>query len=220
MLDKLMIFLALVAVAALSPVLANDAKPACFAGVHVGSGGPGFGGGCAVRSDISIRLAVEGIDDDVSESIDGVNYDANADISFTRVQVDWFPTSTGFFLSGGLANTDLSVSGTANPTQSIQVGSITVPPESLGFLELDAAFDGTEPYIGLGWLGKLGSNFSIRSEFGVSSVPDPSISLVERETNFIPEADIQREIDEVLAEYDDELSLYPYLKIGLEYRFR
>lgn len=219
MLDKLIILLALVAVAALSPVLADDHRPACFAGGHAGSGGLGLGGGCAVGSKLAVRLSVEGVDDSVTETIDGVEYDANGDVSFTRVQLDWFPTGSGFFVSGGFADTDLSVDGTADPTTPIQVGSVTVPPASLGFLEMTAAFDGVEPYLGLGYLWSVGSRFSIRSELGVSSMPDPDVTLVEQGSNFISDADIQQEIDDLLAEYDDELSLYPYLRIGLEFRF-
>ncbi|GEM_PF-4140624 len=219
MLDRVLILFALIAVAALSPVLADDHDVDCFAGAHIGTGGVGAGGGCRVTKQLSLRFAVEGADTDLSQNIDGVDYDIAADLGFTRVQLDWFPTDTGFYVSGGIANMDLAVDGTADPTAPIQVGSVTVPPGSLGFLEMAVRFDGVSPYLGLGWLATMGSRLSIRSEIGVSKVDDPDVSLVERETSFISEADIQAEIDEVMAEYNDELSLFPYLKFALEYRF-
>lgn len=219
MLDRLLVLVALITVAALSPVLADDHQPACFGGLHAGTGGVGGGGGCELKPGLVLRLAIEGIDAEDSQNIDGVEYELAADLGFTRLQLDWFPTPTGFYLSGGLAKMNIDVDGTADPTAPIQVGSITVQPADLGYLDMSVDFKSVSPYVGLGWLTSFGNRVSLRSEIGVSSVDSPEVSLVERETSFIPEADIQAEVDEVLAEYDDALSLYPYVKFGLEYRF-
>lgn len=220
MLDKFLILLALVVVAALSPAIANDPSPTCFAGVHAGSGGLGANGGCRLSSQFVLRFSVEGASQDLERTLDGVDYDADLEIGFSRLQLDYFPADSGFFVTGGLVDTDLRGEGTANPSSSVLIGSTLVSPANLGFLEMSAGLEGIEPYVGLGWLNYFGRNFVLRSEIGVSSFPGIEVTLVERETNFIPQEDIDAEVDQALDDIEENLIAYPYLRVGLEYRFR
>lgn len=193
----------------------NDLKP--FVGLSVGTGGMGLQGGLQLRPNLSVRVLMSRVSLDRSLEVDGIDYELNAKLKMPHILLDYHPFGNGFYLSGGLVRNGSTLDGLATLSESIEVGGYRVGPNEVGSLRGLIKYDETVPYVGLGWRSGMQKALAWQFELGVSGMSGPSISLVEEGSNFVPQANLDAEVESM--QKDLESGVYPHLRIGIQYRF-
>lgn len=195
----------------------SDLKP--FAGVSAGTSGFGLQLGLQIKPGLSVRLLTNNLTLDETMEIDGIDYELEVDLAMPQLVVDYHPFDSGFYLSAGLTANSSSLGGLATLSEPVTIGSATVRPEDVGALRARASYDATSPYVGLGWRSSDERALSWQFELGATTLPEPDISLAEEGSNFISQADLDAEAELILDDIEDELSIYPHLRVGVRYRF-
>lgn len=188
-------------------------------GLSAGTGGIGLQGGVQLSQNLSIRAILGDLDVDETREIDGIDYEVDATIKIPMLLVDYHPFGGGFYISGGLARNSSSIGGLATLAEPTQVGSVIVDPSDVGALRATAKYDDTVPYAGIGWRSGMRSAWAWQLELGVSAMSDPEVVLEEEGSNFISQADLDAEAAAIKTDVEDTVSVYPHLRIGLQYRF-
>jgi len=195
----------------------NDLKP--IVGVSAGTSGFGLQAGLQVNPRHSVRLVTNNLSVDQTLEIDGVDYELDSEIKMPQLLVDFHPFNSGFYLTAGLTRNGSSLGGLATLSEPTQIGSVTVNPSDVGGLQAKARYDETSPYLGLGWRSGMNSSLAWQFEFGLTRMNEPDVSLIEVDSNFVSQADLDAEADIMQSDIEDTVVVYPHLRIGVQYRF-
>lgn len=188
-------------------------------GVKASTLGAGVELGMPLSDRFVARLGLNSYSRSANQSIDNIDYDADLDLSSTALFVDWSPFKQGsFHLTAGYVASNSSLSATARPTGSVDVGNNTY---TVSDLTLKANVDlGSGPYLGLGWGNVPAKGFGFTFDLGVVQQGKPDVSLKKSGTDsgLISDADLKQEEKNMQNDLDN-FDLYPVVSIGLSYGF-
>ena len=197
--------------------------PAAYsADVFVGGHGGLLGLGAEAGADfgkVRVRGQVNRFDVSESNSYDGASYDVDLDLDTTGVLVDFAPFGGRFFLTAGLYDNGIAISGVSEAL-SVQVGNSVLVNEKVF---IDVAFDDTSPYAGLGWRffnggGNSGLGLSLELGAFMNGSPDVNITTSDSAFNQNNQDDIAAE--EANIEDDiDQADMLPVAKLGVSWYF-
>lgn len=211
---------------ALSALAASSIITGAHAGESYGAIGiPGLMLGYAhsVNSDWGVRadLATLGqVSRDFTES--GITYQGKVKANRLGLFADYFPTSGGFRLTGGLTLNQIKAKlrSRFDGTTVVTVGSQTVIPTANDYFNADIKFPRVTPYLGLGW------GHQARDK-GLGFVADVGVMIgkakVTTDTNVvgrfgITQADVDTETQK-LRDGVGDVRFIPQLSLGLSYRY-
>lgn len=171
------------------------------------------------------RVAVRGMLYGSSYSFDaiesGIDYEFGLDFDSLGVAVDLHPFTGPFRLSAGLLANDNSLNATSTPANNITVGNTVYTPSEIGTLSASIGFDGTAPFVGIGWDWSRSKRFGVSLELGLVKQGSPQASLSASspllgDPTFM--SDLRAE-ELQLEESLDDLDVLPFASIGLSFRF-
>ena len=203
---------------------------------RVSSLGLGLELGYAIKgSNFNLRAQVNQFDADYNFEEDGVEYEADLELSTFGLLADWHPMGGAFRLTAGLYSNGNQIAGAAEGAGSYQVGEATFVVDPADNFRLGVDIDlGNEiiPYAGLGW-GFSPNNSGgllITADIGVLLQGSPSVELTASGTATYqgstvnlaedPAAQEQVQVEEKRLQDDlSELDVYPVVSIGVGFRF-
>jgi hypothetical protein len=164
----------------------------------------------------------------------GAEGDIDATLGFdfgaNSLLLDWYVFDGTFHLTGGFMKNNGKVSLSGQLQDSITVDGQTYDASDIdGNITGEVSLgDSYEPYVGVGWGRKAGTKpgFAISFEIGLAMLDpnaDLNASVNVAGNNNLTQAElddaIQSTEDDVNAELDDFLELYPVVSIGINYAF-
>ncbi len=182
-------------------------------GVKAGTLGLGAELGLTLSDRFTTRLALNKYKFGADQTIDGIDYSADLDMSSSAIFLDWSPFTNGsLHLTVGYVNSDnkLNASATGSYTFGTNPTSYTTTVDTTVKL-------GSGPYFGIGYGNVSNAGFGFTFELGVVQMGTPKASLSES-SGMVPADDIAREeqnIQNDLNQYD----LYPVVSAGISIGF-
>ena len=190
--------------------------------VYGGIGFPGatigyshdFSDSMALRGEYSGGLSVN-----KSGTRNGVNFDGKLKAESLSVLGDWYPTATGFRLTGGVSlnniNAKLNSTGGAST-----IDGIAVDLTGLQY-NVDATYSRVTPYVGFGYSSKPNSakGWGLYADVGVTVGKfKTSVSQNVAGTNGVTQDNVDAQTVKV-RESLNNLSALPKFSVGVNYRF-
>ena len=214
--------LALVAALALptANALADDHGHAF--GLKAGALGLGLEYSYEFNERLSFRGGLNGssLGSDFDEA--GIRYDVDVVWDSLSVGVDFHPTKRAFRLSAGaLVSNDNRLEALSRPTQNVTVGDTSYTPAQVGTLVATASFDGTAPFVGLGWDWSRNKRAGMTLDLGLVDQGDPKVRLVGTGT-LLGDPAFQADIAAERADLEHDLEdfgLEPFASFGVMFRF-
>lgn len=160
-------------------------------------------------------------------STDDVNYDGDVNLAASKLTLDYYPFSDGFFLSAGLMLPDIEADVEGRPRNAAyQFNGQEYPADALGTLHGKMTLaDGIQPYAGVGWRKSHRSGFGVFAEVGVIPT-DPDVSLRTSEGFENGDNPLSAQLREELRQEEQRLEndaekwpVYPVAVIGVSYTF-
>ena len=190
-------------------------------GARIGMLGIGVEYSYRLNDRISIRGGLNGSGYSFDDTESGIAYAFDLDFDSVSVGVDFHPFTGKFRLSGGFLQNDSGLSAIGAPAQSFNIGGTTYQPADVGTLSGRIGFDGTAPFVGLGWDWLHDKRVGLAFDLGLLKQGAPIVSLAANgalasDPNFI--SDLAAEQAELQSSLDD-LDLYPYAMLGIVVRF-
>ncbi|MGF1454500.1 MAG: hypothetical protein ACFB6R_03890 [Alphaproteobacteria bacterium] len=159
-----------------------------------------------------------GVDDDY----DGVEYDAELNLSNFIVGADIHPFGNAFFISGGAFIGDKSVDLDGNTTEPVEIGDTTFSPDEIGTLSGEVELKAVAPFAGLGFDNTFsGGRVGFKIMAGVLFTGSPDATLVSSGGSLSDDptlvAELQQE-EQSLEEEIEDFQFYPLISLGLNIR--
>ena len=197
------------------------------AGLGIGLRYSTLGGGVVIGKSLgknfSVRVGLNSFSEGATEEIDGIQYDADLDLSSTSLMFDWYPFGGSFHFTAGYVNSDNELIGQATPTGSVNIGGEIVVPVTAGDLVLDGNIQiGSGPFVGLGFGNVPEKGFGLVLEAGVIRSGAPDISLEVSGDAMLIAAIDQADIDAEIAAMQgdlEEFDIFPVIAVGFSYGF-
>ncbi len=200
------------------------------AALKVGTLGVGLDISRALNDGVALRLNVNGLKINRTETLDDVDYDASLKLLTAGLLADYYPFENGFRLSAGAYYNGNKLDGTATPadTQSVKIGDQTFTGAQLGHLDAKVDFKKFAPYLGIGWGNdsrRKGWGFTF--DLGVLYQGSPKVYAKGYvDANAPGKAALQTQIDtevekerQNIANDIDNYKWYPVVMIGINYTF-
>jgi hypothetical protein len=179
-------------------------------GVKAGTLGLGAELGFTLSDRFTTRLALNKYKISGSRTIDGVNYDADLDLSSTAVFLDWSPFTNGsLHLTVGYVNSDNQLSATAN-AGSYDIGGNTYSTTVNTTVDI-----GSGPYVGIGWGNVPATGIGLTFELGVVKSGAPKAHVTAPGASASDIATEEKNIQDELDKYD----VYPVITAGISIGF-
>ena len=141
------------------------------------------------------------------------------------VILDWHPGAGAFrFSAGAFSNgNEITGAGRGQPGTFVEFGDEVFAAEDLGTVNANFDFDSVAPYLGIGW-GNAAQNegWSFSADIGVYLQGEPEVTLSTPDVDPSIVDLVAAELAQAEANLEDEvdnLDFYPYLSIGVAYRF-
>lgn len=203
-----------------------SAQAADFAlGTNIGTPGVGVQATVGLTDSINVRGVVNFFSINFDENQDGVDYDLDLDLQSAGVILDWHPGAGSFRFSAGAFSNGNEVTGTGRGQTGtlVEFGDEVFAAEDLGTVNANFDFDSVAPYLGIGW-GNAAQNegWSFSADIGVYLQGEPKVSLSAPDADPLIADLVAAELAQAEAELEDEvdnLDFYPYLSVGVAYRF-
>lgn len=150
---------------------------------------------------------------------DGTTYAYDASIASFAALIDYYPSETGFRVSGGLLihQTNASASAELSGENTFTLDDGT--EFSSGTANLDVEFEKTvSPMVSAGYDYNFGQNWVLSGELG--AIYTGGISLEAGSTNAQLQAEIDNDADvQDLRDDLDDVAFLPYVSVTVGYRF-
>lgn len=182
-------------------------------GVKAGTLGLGAEVGFTLSDRFTTRLALNKYKMGADQTIDGIDYSADLDLSSTALFLDWSPFSNGsLHLTVGYVNNDskLKASATGSYTFGDNPASFTTTVDTTVKL-------GSGPYVGIGWGNVPAPGIGLTFELGILKSGAPKASLSES-SGLVPEADRAKEEQNIQNDLD-QYDVYPVVSAGISIGF-
>jgi len=172
-----------------------------------------------IRPNLRLRGAVMGgLDYSGTETEDGTTFDVDAELSAFAALVDYYPTNSGWRVSGGLLvnGSNINSSAVGSPSNPIEIDGVNY---TSGTLDLDAEFENTvAPMITTGYDYRFKDNWTLSGEVG--AVYTGGIDLTAKGSSATLQSAIDSSTDYSDARDDaSDITFYPYLSVTVGYRF-
>ena len=160
-----------------------------------------------------------------SMELDDVDYDMDVNMVGFPLLVDVHPFGNHFRISGGVyiqPGTKADIEGT--PSDNVQIGSHTYPPDVVGTLSGKIEADDVAPYLGIGFGNATGEEqlLTFMVDFGVifesydASLTSDGAGMTAKLDTF--REDLEQEESNIQKDVDD-FPIYPVLTFGLAWHF-
>jgi hypothetical protein len=215
------------ALAALLLATSGAANADFGVGVKAGTLGVGLEGRWSPLPWFDVRGGLNRYDFDDSGSQSGINYDATFALDNYFLTGNFrFPLSPFRITAGAFSNgNELQMSSQDTAGADFDIGGVAFTSADVGALQSVTSFEGTAPYVGVGYdfeiFGKMGLNL----DFGVLWQGEPNVSLLATGFDAAP-AQLQAELGQALEaerlELENEISDYkawPVLSLSFVYNF-
>jgi hypothetical protein len=151
----------------------------------------------------------------------GIDYEFDLDWDSITVGFDLHPFTGPFRVSFGVMKNDNGLHATSMPADDVVIGDTTYSPDEVGSLNGEIGFDGTAPFLGLGWDWSKSKRFGVSLDLGLVKQGTPNVlltadGLLDDDPTF--SADLEAEEAELRDALDD-LDLVPFASFGLSFRF-
>ena len=208
---------------ALAAALTAAAFAAQAGEVYGGIGFPGVTLGYTHTLSPTVKLRGEyagGLSLSKNGKTGGIDYGAKVKTNRLGAFADWFPTDTGFHLTGGLTASDISGKFNANGgIQTINGKTVDLTGKTL---DISVKYPDVTPYIGLGWSSKpsndKGWGFYADLGFQIGKFKTSYSQVGVIGTAGITQADVEAEVNKV-RDSVNKLSVLPSVSVGVNYRF-
>ena len=149
---------------------------------------------------------------------DGNEYDLDASLGAIAILADYYPTQSGFRVSGGVvfSNTNIDATTTASTGSPIEIDDQSF---TTGSVKASAEFANTvSPMVTAGYDYRFGNAWSIGGEIG--AIYTGGVDLKATGSNAALQTAIDGSQDYADARRDaDDIKFYPYLSVTVGYRF-
>lgn len=215
------------ALAALLLATSGAANADFGVGVKAGTLGVGLEGRWSPLPWFDIRGGVNRYDFDDSGSQSGINYDATFALDNYFLTGNFrFPLSPFRITAGAFSNgNELQMSSQDTAGADFVIGGVAFTSADVGALQSVTSFEGTAPYVGVGYdfeiFGKMGLNL----DFGVLWQGEPNVSLFATGFDAAPpqlQAELGPALEAERLELENEISDYkawPVLSLSFVYNF-
>lgn len=198
----------------------------------------GFGGGVGTtgitaeaKAAVSNRMVLRGnvniLPISRNETFDGVDYEADIDMTTVGGFVDLYPMpNSGLNISGGVygGKKALDLVGVPGAATAVNIGNTTYTGAQIGTLRGSVEYSDISPYLGIGYDGFMNRSrqWSFNARAGVMFVGKPDVRLT-AEGGLVSatpgvQAELQNEIDNLQDELD-KYEFYPVVSLGMTRRF-
>ncbi len=203
-------------------------------GAKAGTLGAGLEVYAPVSKKFNARFGINQFDYTHNQTIDGIAYTGNLNLSTVSINGDWHPFNGVFRLTAGAVINNNEITGSATPEQNI---SFTIGDNdySTKNIRTDAliSFNKISPYLGFGFdkvskfrKGGLG----VSAEFGVlfQGTPEVNLEVVDLNKGLPDEikgplldqlnADIDKEVQSMSSDLE-AFNIWPVASMGITYQF-
>jgi hypothetical protein len=204
-------------------VLASGAALADGHSVGMRAGGLGLGIDYAYtfKNHIALRVGANGSSYGFDEEASDVHYDFDLDWDSVSVAVDFFPGDRALHFTVGALDNSNGLDAVGAPTAPVEIGDTTYPPALVGTLTGAVEYDGTSPFVALGWDWSRGKRLGFALDLGLLDQGTPDVAL--NATGLAASTPgFQQDLDAEEAQIQDDfkdLELLPYLSLGFVVRF-
>lgn len=194
-------------------------------GTGIGTPGANLNLTYGLSDNLNVRGVANFFSTDFDETDDGIEYELDLDLQSVGAVLDWHPTGGSFRLSGGLFANGNDVSGTGRGMAGtfVEYGDLTLPAEELGTVVAEMDLGGVAPYLGIGFgnaVREAGLSFSFDLGVYFQGSPDVTLTTPDVDPLFAAAVEAERALAEAeLQDEVDSLEFYPYISVGLAYRF-
>ena len=167
------------------------------------------------------RVAWNGYTHDTTDTIDGIPYDVELDLSSVTALVDWRPWGQMTHLTAGLVFNSNRFNTVGTATGTYTIGGMEFSAADVGSLTGKASFDDVVPYVGLGWNVPVMPKTALTFELGVVFQGAPQLSLT-ADGLLADDPVFQAELASEQAEFQKDIEdyeYYPVIALGLRRRF-
>lgn len=220
--QKLNSIIAISAILSAFPTIASAGE--FGVGAAIGTTGATIEAKTSFADKFMVRGSFNYLEFNTDQDYDGIDYDADLNLTTFGGFVDFAPFGNAFVLSGGAYFGEKSLDLLANPTGPVNIGDETFSPEQVGTLVGEVKLKSVAPYLGLGYDSFLTSksNWSFNARAGVMFTGSPEPSLTSMGGTLSDNATLQ---EEIRAEVDrirddaDNYKYYPVVSIGVTRQF-
>lgn len=208
------------------------------AGAEVGTMGFGLSLGASLTDQLAGRAILRYLSADAEldasdnngTSGDELRHEGTAKIQGLLGVLDWYPTSSSFYVSGGLMYNDseIKATSTCNNAGGCEIGDGqggTRLPQG-DTISSRVTVNELAPYLGIGWGNPFaeGSGFGWRADAGVLYQGSPKIDLSYSGvcSGTLAAQNCQNEVEKEEQELEkdvEDYQFYPVLQVSLYYRF-
>jgi len=170
---------------------------------------------------IAVRGALYGSGYSFDATESGIDYAFELSWDSLAVGIDLYPFTGPFRLSLGLLANDNNLSASSTPRQDLLIGNTIYTPAEIGILAGAIGFDGTAPFVGLGWDWSKSKRIGVSLDLGFVKQGSPAVSLFASgllSGDSLFAADLATEEAELRSALDD-LDVLPYASFGVTFRF-
>jgi hypothetical protein len=190
-------------------------------GVKLGLLGLGVEYGYRFSDRLTIRAGLNGSGISTEETESGIDYDFDLNFDSIALGLDVHPMKGAFRVSFGLLKNDTAISARAVGSGTYTIGDTTYTGAEVGSLRGRVGFDGTAPFVGIGWDLRHEKRLGVALDFGVVDQGAPLVSLtadglLADDPGF--QADLETERGQLQSDLND-LDLYPFASFGFVFRF-
>jgi len=190
-------------------------------GARVGLLGLGVEYGYRLSDRLTVRFGLNGSGIDFDETESGIDYAFDLNFDSLSASIDVHPMKGAFRVSAGLLKNDTELKAVGRTSSPVTIGDEVYQPSDIGTLSGAIGFDGTAPYLGVGWDFMHEKKVGISFDMGIVSQGAPIVTLsasgpIADDPAFMQDIEAERlELQNSL----DDLDLYPYAMLGVLVRF-
>lgn len=205
-----------------APASANDTPAKTSVALGAGTLGMGVALSRALPvANLTARIGYNGFSYGMNDTIEGIAYDLQLDLSSAMALLDWQPWGRITRFSAGLIFNGNEINALSQSAASYTVGGTTYPAAGVGNLTGTASFDSVVPYAGLGWNFSVTQKTALTFELGVVFQGAPQLSL-QADGPLAQDAAFQTELETETAQFRQDIEsyqYYPVIALGLSRSF-
>ena len=207
-------------------VQAEDEGTGFGLGVKGSTLGYGVEIGKSLTDSLNLRVGHNQMSQSEDQSIDGIDYNTDVNLSSNALYLDWHPFETSFHLTAGYVSSanEINVLAKTPLASTVTIGGSTYTAAEVG--QLDGTISlGSGPYVGFGWGDVPATGFGFIFEVGAMSMGTPEVDLTATVNPALPQAAkdaiyAEVAVEEASAQDDlDQYEIYPVVALGISYGF-
>lgn len=216
---------AAVAVSAIvaGPAVAQQAETPRFTlGVTAGSLGIGPEAGVRVAPLFGVRASASFLDFSHGFNVNDIDYNGKVKLRSYGGNIDLYPFSNGFRLSGGFRIDRNKVDVTATPTGSVTVGNASFTPAQIGTISGTVTTDEFAPTVTIGYSGGLTKGIKFSLDAGAMFQGSPRVDKLTSNGTLANDPTYQAQLLVEQQDLNDKASdykVYPIVQVAVFYAF-